>query len=70
MTYSEFQRLDEASAYSKMRSEKIESEAQEREEILDKCEEASNKIEKGAEELFQALQTYHDLREEKEKNND
>ena len=72
MTYGGFQRLSEASAYSKMRRE--ESETQERKEILDKCEEASQKIdrgdEKGAEELFQALQKYSDLRDLQDKNHD
>ena len=75
MTYGGFQRLSEASAYSKMRCEqKIELETQERKEILDKCEIASNKVnegdEKGTEELFQALQKYHDLRDLQDKNND
>ena len=70
MTYGGFQRFDESQAYSKRRHEQLESEAQERKEILKKCEEASTQIEKEAEELFQALQEYNDLRDLQDKNSD
>ena len=74
MTYGGFQRLSEASAYSKMRHEQEESEAQERKDTLEKCEGASTQIdnenEKGTEELFQALQEYGDLRDSQDKNDD
>ena len=74
MTYGGFQRFDESQAYSKMRREQIESEAQERKEILDKCEEASQKVDRGdkegVEELFLSLQEFHDLRDLQDKNND
>jgi hypothetical protein len=56
MTYGRFQRLSDASAYSKMRKEQLESEANERKKILDRCEEASRKVDsgdkEGVEELF------------------
>ena len=73
MTYGGFQRFDESQAYSKRKREQLEqeeSETEERKDTLKKCEEASTKIEKGTEELFQALQEYDDLRDLQDKNDD
>jgi hypothetical protein len=71
MTYGRFQRVSDASAYSKMRKEQIESDTTERKKILNKCEKASRKIDsgnkEGVEELFQALQEYGDLVDSQDK---
>ena len=70
MTYGGFQRLSEASAYSKRKREQLESESQESKDALDECKEAFNKKDtenkKETIELSQALYSCNDLRDSHE----